>query len=828
MESIRIAKIGPKGLTEDGDINISVGGSRHETSWKNKTIKWSQFLAKLQNPVKTYETVQAYKQMAKGKRDQIKDVGGFVGGFLKEGRRKAQNVQNRSIITLDADSVKTDIWSDMSLLADYCIAYYTTHSHTKKAPRYRFIIPLTRPVTVEEYEPIARKIADTFGIDNFDDTTYQAERLMFWPSHSKDGEYIFDILDNRWLDPDEILGEYVDWKDSSYWPESSRSKGIRKSQAEKQGDPLEKKGVIGAFCRTYDIVRAIETFLPETYLATDKPGRYTYVEGSTHGGLVLYDDKFAYSHHSTDPVGDLLVNAFDLVRIHKFGHLDEDVKPTTNITKYPSFTAMREFASKDEEVKHLIVKEQFDKAQDDFADFLDDEDDQELNTDKEVANTDWMKSLEIDKNGVVEASAYNLEVIMRNDPNLKDRIYLDEFANRVVLRKNLPWRKVKQEKFWKDSDDAGLRVYLEKTYNIVAKGKIEDALMQEMERNRFHPVRDYLDGLDWDGQERVETLLIERLGAEDTEYTRVVTRKFLTAAVARIYRPGIKFDHMIVTSGPQGIGKTLLPTKLAKEWFSNSLEDVRGKDAYEALQGVWIMEMGEMTATRKADVEATKHFISKQEDQFRMAYGKRKSYFKRQCVFWGTSNDPEFLKDRTGNRRFWPVDVRADKIVPGKEVWELSSEEIDQIWAEAKHLWENGETLYLDNKEEAMAKEVQERHTDGSAMVGQIEEYLEIPITEDWYDLGAYERKQYIQQYLDGDETGLPGDIERTKVCVADLMYELFNTSVDKAHPAKVSEIRNILANLDGWEKYSKGSGQLRFGKAYGRQVAYVKKVCEI
>lgn len=804
-----ITPIDPSNLAVNRPINLSVGTSRHETKWKNRTMDWADFLTRLQQPTVTQETIAEYAKMSRAKRGEVKDVGGYVGGFLKEGRRKSGHVQNRSIITLDADSGHTELWDDMQMLSTYAMAMYTTHSHTAAKPKYRFIIPLSRPVTVDEYEPISRKIANMFGMDNFDDSTYQPERLMYWPSHARDAEFVFDYIDDSWLEPDSILDQYPDWRDSSYWPESSRADVKRKRTADKQGDPLEKSGVIGAFCKTYDIESAIETFLVGIYEPTNHPERYTYLDGSTSGGLVIYDSKFAYSHHGTDPVGEQLVNAYDLVRIHKFGHLDEDVTPQTNIAKYPSFSAMQAFALDIKEVTGLMARERIAQASDDFDDDL-------------TESEDWLNELEVNKSGVIEASAANLELILMNDPHLKDTMYLDEFAKRFTLRRALPWRKVDEERFWKDADDSGLRIYLEKTYGIVSRSKIDDALLQEIERNSFHPVRAYLDQLEWDGVPRLETLLVDYLGAEDTLYTRTVTRKFLTAAVARIYVPGIKFDYMIVTTGPQGIGKTLLPNKLAGEWFSNSLEGVQGKDAYDALQGCWIMEMGEMTATKKADLEATKHFISKQEDIFRVAYGRHKSYFKRQCVFWGTSNDGEFLRDKTGNRRFWPVDVGVNP--HDKKVWDLQQDEVDQIWAEAKHCWNQGEKLYLTDAENALAVEQQQLHTEVSGMEGEIADFLEIPITEDWYDRSKQERREYIQGYHHEELQG-GGELVRDRISVAEVWNELYAKDTANIHPLKAAEIRSILANMDGWEKYNKSNGQMRIGPGYGRQVVYVSKL---
>nr|WP_306470034.1 virulence-associated E family protein [Aerococcus urinae] len=797
-------------MVVDQPLNLSWGESRHAKHWKNRAESWSYLLERLQQPTVTQETQAEYKKLSKTKRDEIKDVGGFVGGFLKQGRRKNGYVQNRSLITLDADFAYKDMWETVKLLADYAIAVYTTHSHTPAKPRYRFLIPLSRPVTADEYEPIARKVADTYGMDYFDDTTYQATRLMYLPSHSRDGEYLFDFVDLPWLDPDEVLAQYEDWRDSSYWPESSRSKGVRKRQAEKAGDPLDKQGVIGAFCRTYDIHSAIEEFLGDVYAPTDKPDRYTYLEGSTSAGLVIYDDKFAYSHHGTDPVGDTLVNAFDLVRIHKFGDLDEDVKPHTNVTKYPSYSAMQDFALGLPKVKKTVVQERVDSAKSDFDEWED--------TESGGADDSWMEDLEVSKQGLVLSSAQNIDLILQNDPNLKGKIKFDVFSGRSVLAGNLPWRQTKRDSYWKDADDAGLRNYLESTYGITNRSKIDDSLALEVERQSFHPVRDYLRSLKWDHTERLEELFMTYLGAEDNDYNRMVTRKWMVAAVARIMRPGIKFDNMLVVSGPQGIGKTLLGDRLAGQWFSSDLKDMKSKDSLEALRGVWIMEMGELTAMRKSDIEEVKNFISKREDNYREAYGRRKEYFPRQVVFYGTTNEFEFLKDPTGNRRFWPVTVGKEDIKT--HVWEMTEEDRDQIWAEAKYLFDKGESIYLTDREEEAAKEVQNYHTGQSTLKGEIESFLDIPITEDWYERTKGERLSYIKAAY--DDVAELGNVARPHISVVEVWNELYGQETNKMSYSMKYEIKRVLEHLEGWQKVQNGSnGQVSCGEDYGRQVSY-------
>ncbi|WP_368250933.1 phage/plasmid primase, P4 family [Enterococcus sp. 2201sp1_2201st1_B8_2201SCRN_220225] len=389
-------KVAPK-LKYDGEIKLAIGSSKTERKWKNREQSWSEFLLGLNTPTVTQETVADYKKMPKSRQDAIKDVGGFVGGWLKEGKRKRGYVQQRSLVTLDADSTTLDFWDDVQLMADFACAVYTTHSHLVKGPRYRLIIPLSRPVTAEEYEPLARKVAEMFGMDNFDDTTYQGERLMYRPSHSMDGEYFTDYLDQPWLDPDTVLSEYVDWRDASFWPESSRGHTIRDAQAKKAGDPLEKKGIVGAFCRTYDIVSAIETFLPDVYGPTGRDDRWTFLGGTTSGGLVVYEDKWAYSHHGTDPVGDQLANAFDLVRIHKFGDLDEDAKPNTPPQKMKSYRAMNEFLQDDKAVIGQMAKDRLGEAAEDFDGFEVDEDN--------AIETGW---LTFDQNGFPIINPYLL------------------------------------------------------------------------------------------------------------------------------------------------------------------------------------------------------------------------------------------------------------------------------------------------------------------------------------------------------------------------------------------------------------------------------------
>ncbi len=795
-------------IKHDGSLTIAVGRSRKDTDWKNREYLWSELVEKLSHTTRTPETYAEYKKMSKAAQGERKDVGGYVGGTLKGGRRKADAVVWRQVLTLDADYAQGDLWASVEVILGCACVMYSTHAHSPAAPRLRLVIPLARPVTPDEYPAVARRVAADLGIDFFDDTTYEPHRLMYWPSTSSDGEYVFRLADEPWLDPDEALARYPDWRDTSYWPESSRVQQARQKLADKQGDPLAKPGVVGAFCRTYTITAAIEAFLSDIYGPAGE-GRYTYLPGSTAGGLVVYDgDTFAYSHHGTDPIGGKLVNAFDLVRLHKFGSLDEDATPGTPTVKLPSYEAMLEFCQQDEQVRATITEELLTEAQDDFKD-----------------NPDWKKRLEINKKGEITSCLRNLVLILRHNPNLQGIAY-NAHRGAVVLLDAVPWRRPGEWKGpdWSDDDDAALRVYLEKVYKIYTPAKLHDALAAVSHERAFRPIREYLENLpEWDGIPRLEELLIDYLGAEDSVYTRAVTKKTLVAAVARVMQPGCKFDYMLVLVGRQGIGKSTLFARLGGKWFNDSLNlnDAKDKTAAEKLQGYWILEIGELAGIRKAEVEAVKSFLSRQKDIYRPSYGRRTVEHPRQCIIVGsTNNDTGFLRDTTGNRRFWPVVVSGPR--PGRAPWNMDDYTVNQVWAEAVEAWKAGETLYLEGEAAAEAYEQQKMAMEADERVGMIKDYLDRLLPENWEEMSLSERRSFIH----GEDFGqaAAGTVQRDRVCVAEIWCELFRKDLAAIKRQDIDDLHGLMRRVDGWGRYTGNrDGKLWF-KIYGSQRAYERK----
>lgn len=783
-------------IRHDGSLPVAIGKDRFEKHWKNREMAWSALLKRLHEPTRTQETLAEYRAMGKPQQDQIKDVGGFIGGSLKDGRRKSENVQIRQLVTLDADFAPAGLDEDLEMLATYAYAVYSTHKHTPEKPRLRILVPLDRPVTPDEYEAIARKLAEDIGIDYFDDTTYQASRLMYWGSVSYDGEYLFHYEDLPWLKADDVLARYPDWTDTSYWPESSRTKADRVKRAKKQGDPTEKQGLIGAFCRSYTVEEAIEKFLPETYIKCDMLGRYTYTEGSTAAGLVIYDDgKFAYSNHATDPAGGKLCNAFDLVRIHKFGDLDEDVVPDTASTKLPSYKAMVEFVRSDEGTKAELAKSRTELAKEDFAD----ED-----------SAAWVKRLEYDRKGELENSLNNALWIMQNDPQLKG-IMFNQMADNLEIKGDVPWKH--PGKFWRDADDAQLEAFLSKNYTEFPKQKIQTAITKAADDRSYHPIREFLNILpEWDGVPRVDTLLIDYLGAEDSEYVRAVTRKTLCAAVTRVKRPGCKFDTMLVLCGPQGIGKSTLVHNLGGEWFSDSLtiSDMKDKTAAEKLQGYWIIEIGELAGIRKLDVETIKGFLSRQDDKYRASYGRHVNPHPRQCIIIGTTNAEDgFLRDVTGGRRFWPVTVPS---IGEKRVWDMSGEEVEQIWAETLYYYGEGEKLTLPERLKAIAEQRQLEVMETDEREGIIQKFLERKLPNNWDSMNTYDRRDF----LNGTEDGT---VERISVSNMEIWCECLGNRREALEAKYSYTLSGIMKKL-GWKKSDK---KIRIPN-YGPQWVFYKK----
>lgn len=757
-------------------ITISTVKNKFDTNPERKEITLQEFEELIKTPRRTKESVEEYKTLNVKEKNEIKDVGGFIGGFFHGDGRKGE--VTRTLLVFDVDDGDENTLKKL-LSIPYVAYIYTTRNHTPQAPRYRVCIPSSEEIISERYEDVARVFASAFKINN-DKHCFKTNQIMFWPSCSIDGAIeFFKTQSTELFDPYKFMSEECGLvlekvetnktKKEVAVETTSNESDIKKSEP-MIISPLDKTGYIGDFCREFRISDVIELFLDDVYEKTEDANRYTYKDGSTSGGLVIYDDGvFAYSNHSSDPacIGRKL-NAFDFVRIHKFGDDEDSFKKMIKFTKETLYPL-------DETIDKVSSKEISTRA------------------------------------GIIS--------ILKNNKDLKG-IMFDSLRLNYYIDSDypVPWRK--SGGVWSDSDDASLRTYLEKEYDIDTPRNIKDAMLSYIVGEKsIHPIAEYFNSLEWDGISRLDTLLIEYLGAADNEYTRAVTRKTIVAAVARTYKPGIKFDTTLVLTGPQGIGKSTIFSKLAREWFTDSMliSDMGDKKAPEKLLGVLIAEISELAGRRKSEEEIVKGFLSRQTDRFRAAYATKATDYPRSCIIVATANEDNFLKDTSGNRRYWPVSVTGNTKLKS---WDLTDEEIDQIWAEAVFRYKAGEKLYLEGEVSKYASELQIKaiETD-SEKEGIIEAFLDMKLPNNWGNLNNCERNNYFRKFLSNSLLPIEiGTVTRTEVCTSEIFYECFGWDDNyKRSKSDSLVVIRILQKL-GWKKAGKKRVEL-----YGPQEVYRK-----
>lgn len=661
-------------MTNDRKIIISAGASRVAKVWTRQTLLLSELYTRLATPARGTEALETYLSLPKNQQDTLKDVGGFVGGALNGPRRKAGAVAGRDILTLDLDHVPAGGTADVlrrveALGCGYCV--YSTRKHSPAAPRLRVILPLDRTATADEYEACARKLADMIGIDMADPSTFEPSRLMYWPSCCADSEYIYQAGDKALLSTNGVLGLYDDWHNVASWPQVPGADKAPKHLATRQGDPEEKQGAIGAFCRTYDVLQAVDKFLPGVYEPV--PGfddRYTYTGGSTTGGAVIYDGgKFLFSHHATDPCGGRLVNSFDLVRLHKFGDQDDDAAPGTPTNRLPSSTSMLDLCRQDTAVSDLLHKERGAEILEAF---------QKAETGNPVTGNDAELAMFL---GGLKGEVLTTDVIRRLVALLGIQIKLNDVTWHVELS-GYP-------RTWSRANAGNLlpvplldRLKLAGVKGA-AKNTVADCLDVIAEECRFNPVTKMFQNTQWDYADRV-TELYDIWGVTDP-LSQTLIRKWLLQCVAMAYNDEYSpqgADGVLVLQGDQGLGKTsalrqLVP--LPRMFKEGAKLDLRNKDTYMQALNSWICELGELDRTTSRDSAGLKAFLTQDMDEYRTPYAHNAVQRPRRTSFCGTVNPGEYLIDDTGNRRFWTVPVEyidLDRLFAITNDWKM------QLWAQ--------------------------------------------------------------------------------------------------------------------------------------------------
>lgn len=657
-------------MVNDRKIIISTGASRQAKQWTPQTLLISELYDKLRTPARGQETLDAYLAMPKAQQDVLKDVGGFVGGEVIGGRRKTGSVAGRDVLTLDLDHIPAGQTEDVlrrveGLGCGYCV--YSTRKHCPAAPRLRIIVPLDRTATPEEYEAVARKLAEMIGIGMADPSTFEPSRLMYWPSCCADSVYVYQTGDKSLLSADGMLALYTDWHNVALWPQVPGTEKAPKRLAARQGDPEEKEGVIGAFCRTYNVLSAMDAFLPGIYEpVAGFDDRYTYTGGSTTGGALIYDgDKFLFSHHATDPCGGRLVNAFDLVRLHKFSDLDDDATPGTFTNQLPSYKAMIDLCRKDAAVSGLLHQERGQEILNAFQ-----------MTTAQPTSQDLAMFL-----GGLKGEVMTTDVVRKLMELLGIQIKLNEITWHAELS-GYPktWSRANAENLLPVRLLDHLRMAGAKG---AAKNTISDCLDVIAEENKFNPVLEMFDAIPWDGADRLMDLYA--IWGVTDPLAQTLIHKWLLQCVAMAcnseYDPQ-GADGVLVLQGEQGVGKTsalrqLVP--LPRMFKEGAKLDLRVKDTYMQALNCWICELGELDRTTSRDSAGLKAFLTQDMDEYRTPYAKKAVQRPRRTSFCGTVNPGEYLIDDTGNRRFWTVPVGHIDL---NRLFKITNEWKTQLWAQ--------------------------------------------------------------------------------------------------------------------------------------------------
>ncbi|CAH1192984.1 DNA primase [Glutamicibacter phage Montesquieu] len=743
-------------INRDFTLAAVTAANRDSKNWDATELTWGEILNWAEHQV--------------GSR---KECGNYMLGRLKGTRRVKTAVISRSGVTLDIDTPGADFLQSVELLLPECAALvHTTYSSTPDNLRWRLIIPLSREVTPHEYTLVAEALMTMLGRDQFDPGSSQYERYMFKPSVQKGSTFQYEIIEGPALDPDKVMENYEG--DLSELPLPTKHQ---------KRDPFELGGTLGAFNRAYDDLSSlVEAF--ELPYEEDGSGRWKFTGAKAVAGMGEVSRGIFYSHHVTDPAYGKACNAFDLVRIHKFAHLDSQVDSKTPVNRLPSHLEMEKFASRQARVVTELLGRDFADELSDMADNLDPE------TNTEAPPAAWWNELKLHpKTGETLESIGNWDLLFSHDPVLGN-FHFNEMMRVIEPREDFPWRPRIDADVLGEADLAKMLDHAERKYHLkISKDKLFQRVQSASQDRRFHPVRDYLEALEWDGTERLDTCLP---GAEDNEYTRMVARKALVAAVARVFSPGVKWDQMMILFGKEGMGKSHWIERMARG-FDSSLGKIGDKDTLVNLQRSWIVTSDEGHSLRKADFNQLKEFLTKTRDTFRMPYERSAQEYPRHCVIWGTTNDEVFLRNEEGNRRFLVVEV-ATKV----DFDAMTDEYVDQLWAEAVHRYHEGEKLYLNPTEEKLAAKARERHIAEEPLFGLVRNYLETLVPGDWASTSSFGRQQWFEDRAAG--MGTEGTEPINEVCTLQLYMEVMGAPrTENNRDYQIREYYRIMSNFSGW-----------------------------
>lgn len=716
--------------------------------WTPGTVSWEEILSWMEHPA------------------AAKECGGYVIGKFRGGLRRTRSLIHREAVTLDADYNARSLPEHLTEMGVRC-AWHTTWSSAPDNPRYRVVLPLSRPVSAEEYEIVAESLAARCDPEAWDRTSFRPAQFMWRPAAKNRDWYSWGTVDGPPVDVDAILAD----------PQTAPRPGLRRKPQKR--DPLQIEGVVGAFNRAYpDLDELISVFDLPYVKEGEGVWRYAPSHSTAGMGAVAGFPHVWYSHHATDPACGLACSAFDLVRVHVFGEEDLGTKESTPVNRLPSHKAMEEFAARDMRVRAELAGMAFGE-------------DVDPSLGDGLAADMWRLDLKVDRSGKPLPTVANLDLLLENDVFFK-RLRFDLLKNQIVTETldPFPWGNPRSEHGLREGDYLNARDYLEREYGLsLPKERVSDLVKMAADSKQFNPLQSRLRSLKWDGVPRLETCLP---ALKQDEYTAFAARVLLLGAVNRALNPGCKSDYSLILYGREGLGKTQWVHAMAMEpRYTAELGDIRNKDTGMKMSGHWIMVADEVHALRQAQFDQLKDFLTQTYDTFRAPYDREVKQHPRSTVVWGTTNEKKFLRQQEGNRRFLMIEcgkIPRDKMDPGY---------VEQVWAEAVFLLETGadEDVYLSEEEEDVARARREEFTQEEPLVGLVSDYLNMPVPEDWDMKSTEERRQWVS----GDRYLSPGQGLQNVVSSLHVWYEVLEGR--GSIPEKESRaIRAALEQIPGWE----------------------------
>lgn len=801
-------------------LTVSFGNSRNRGRiTRAEPMNVDDFINLLRNAKRDGVTRAEYHDaMTKEQRAAVKEaVPWFVLASFTGNRRTQRKLKALHGVVLDIDRCTPELLDRLKEtdgpLGDYFRIIVSTRSHTPEVPRVRVILITLHDIQPEDYGPLARIVAGRVDptLDAVDPVSFRGPQYWYLPSAGPDVEPLCIVAGER-NRPLPNAAAALGWKgDFATLPRSKREHALR--QASKQAaDPAGKRGIVGAFCRAYSIDEAIRDFLPDVYDEGDD-GRYSFADGTTRNGAVVYDNGetrrcFLYSHHDSDPCGHTLVNAFDLMRLHKFGELDPDeADGGANPTSLPSYKAMAELARGDDAVVAELPVGEYDLEA--MADGFDADDDADAEVTSDAEDTpggDWTTRIAINENGTFKNNVDSVAVILANDPRFKGALRFNTFKAEEVLVRRIRCKrlgvdlgKVRDRVHGDGLTDAKVakirRIFAAKRgpkgsgftgYEMSVKpGDLKDAIAAVCDDHAFSSAVDELEKYAalWDGEERLASVLHDIWGAADTDYHSKAGVLWIVGAMARAYEPGHKFDFMLVFVGGQGLAKSSALDALAGSLgFGELTADItEPKAIVENTRGCLIMEVGEQAAFNNRRNNAIKRFGSARAEKCRLAYGRRDDIYPRQFVMAVTANEMDLPDDPTGNRRFWPVDLSGVQAINLAELRRLR----EQLWGEAVHKYkamraeQPDKAIPLDLSMPADLRAEAERqqhaaqgHNPDADLIAEVASYLDTKVPPREAVLG-YRAGLGDLAELDGNED--PGEpVLRAEACVPDIVHARF------------------------------------------------------